>query len=287
MEWDDLRYVLAVARERSLSGAAALLSTSHTTVGRRLRALERSLGARLFDQTPDGFFPTAAGQDLIEVAERTEAELLALEGRILGRDVRLHGALRVATLDLLLRRYQGALASFLLRYPSVSLTLSASDSEVSLVRREADAALRLTNSPPGALVGRKIGQVEFAVFASKALVSRVGAEAPLRDYPWLHWDERLQMHWLDAWLATHAPGASIALRLDVGTLALQEIVAAGVGVHFLSCAEGDADPRLQRLGPVDPAFSRGVWLLTLPELRHNPRVRAFFEHMEAHAPPTV
>src|SRR5687767_7449391 len=118
VDWDDLRYVLAVSRDRTLSRAAASLGASHTTVGRRLRSIEESLGVRLFDATPDGFMPTAAGLDIAEVAERMEGELLSLEGRVLGRDARLHGALRVATMDILFRRHHRAFSSFLERYPS-------------------------------------------------------------------------------------------------------------------------------------------------------------------------
>src|SRR5689334_14747142 len=112
MDWDDLRYVLAISRDRTLSRAAVSLGASHTTVGRRVRALELKLGVRLFDQTPDGFMPTAAGQDIAEVAERMEGDMLSLEGRVLGRDARLQGRLRVATMDILFRRYHAAFSSF-------------------------------------------------------------------------------------------------------------------------------------------------------------------------------
>lgn len=279
VEWDDLQFVLALARETTLSGAATTLGTTHTTVGRRVRALEERLGVRLFDQTPTGFAPTAAGADVARVAERMEEDVLALEARVLGRDVRLAGKLRVATMDMLLRLYHGAFSSFAGRYPSVDLTVTVSDVEVSLTRREADVVLRLTNTPPDTLVGRKVGRLAFAVYASRALVGRIGPGAPLGAYPWLHWDERLNMHWLDDWLAANAPGARVVMRFDVGATMLRELIAAGIGVHFLATAEGDADPSLQRISPVEPAFDRELWLLTLSELRHTPRVRAFLDHV--------
>jgi DNA-binding transcriptional LysR family regulator len=279
MDWDDLRYVLAIARDRTLSRAASRLSVTHTTMGRRLRAIEAQLGVRLFDRTPDGFMPTAAGQDLVRVAERTEDEVLALEGRILGRDAQLHGPLRVATMDIMFRRYRHAFESFMARYPSVQLTVSTHDEQVSLTRREADIVLRMTNTPPEYLVGRKVHRVDFAIYGSTALVARVGSDAPLDAYPWLHWDERLNMRWLDAWLAANAPNARIALRLNGSSLVMREAIAAGFGVHFLARADGDPDPALQRLGPVAEGFSRDVWLLTLPDLRSTSRVRAFMDHM--------
>lgn len=280
VDWDDLRYVLAIARGRTLSRAAERMGATHTTVGRRLRALEQAMGARLFDPTPDGFTPTAAGRQVIDAAERMESETMALEARVLGQDTHLEGKLRVATLDLLLRRFIGAFSAFVSRYPSVELTVTTSDVEVSLARREADVAFRMTNTPPETLVGRKVGRVPFAVYASAELVQRVGADAPLSAYPWIHWDERLQPTWLDEWLAAHAPGARVAARVDVGLMALRELVASGLGVHFLACPDGDADPSLVRISPVEPTFERSLWLLTLEDLRNTSRVRAFMDHLE-------
>lgn len=279
VDWDDLRYVLAVTRHRTLSRAASELGATHTTVGRRLRTIESALGVRLFDQTTEGFVLTSAGQEVFEVAERMESELMSLEARVLGQDARLHGKIRVTTMDILFRRYQASISSFLDRFPGVDLTLTTSDSEASLTRREADVALRMTNTPPDYLVGRKIGRVDFAVYASRSLVERMGPDAPYEAFPWLHWDERLHMSWFDAWLSKNAPGAKIVMRVDVSSVLLRQVIASGIGVHFLACFEGDADPELQRIGPVESAYSRDVWLLTLPELRSTSRIRAFLDHM--------
>lgn len=280
MLWDDLRYVLALSRARTLSGAGQKLNVTHTTVARRVDELERSMGLRVFDKTPDGYVATAAGQELVDVAERVEAEVLAAEGRVLGHDQALGGALRVSTMDMLFRAHHQVFSSFLARYPSVHLTVSTTDDEVSLPRRQADVVLRMTNAPPAYLVGRKVGRVEFAVYASRALVAQIGKRAPLAAYPWLNWDERLNQPWLDEWLAKNAPGARTAIRLDTSSLGLHAAVTAGLGVHFLACSDGDADPAIERIGPIESAFSRDIWVLTLRELRSTPRVRAFMDHVE-------
>jgi DNA-binding transcriptional LysR family regulator len=285
VNWDDLRFVLALARHRTLSGAAKALGGTHTTVARRLRGIEVTLGARLFDASAAGYTPTAAGQLVIEAAERTETEMLALEARVLGGDAKLEGKLRVTTMDILLRRYEKVFVSFLDRFPRVELTVVCSDTEASLTRRDADVALRMTNEPTEYLIGRKIGRMDFAVYASRALAKRVGPRAAFSAFPWLHWDERLGARWLDAWLAKHASGARIAMRIDMTSVALREVIAAGIGIHFLACSEGDTDPRLRRIGPADTAYSRDVWLLTLSELRTSSRVRAFIDHFVAHASP--
>jgi DNA-binding transcriptional LysR family regulator len=285
LEWDDLRYVLALHRTRTLSAAADALASTHTTIGRRLRAIEERLGVRLFDRTPEGYVATPAGDDVARVAARLEEDVLALEARVLGRDVRLEGELRVATMEMILRHHHALFASFVAKHPSVSLTVCASDREVSLVRREADVALRLTGAPPEGLVGRRVGRLEFAVYACRKLARRVGRDhdgtPPLSAFPWLGWDLRLGTPWLDGWLAQRAPGARIVARFDVATSAWRELVAQGLGVHFLPTNEGDADSRLVRVSDVASEFGRDLWLLTLPELRTTPRVRAFLDHATA------
>src|SRR5688500_700479 len=97
--WDALRSFLAVARHRSLQGAARAIGVNHSTMFRRLNTLEARLGVRLFDRSPRGYALTAAGEHMLASAERVEDEILGLERRLLGGDVRLAGSLRVTTTD--------------------------------------------------------------------------------------------------------------------------------------------------------------------------------------------
>ncbi|MCB9698550.1 MAG: LysR family transcriptional regulator [Alphaproteobacteria bacterium] len=279
MDWDDLRYVLALSRGRTLARAAQTLGVTHTTVGRRLRNIEQGLGVRLFDRTPEGFLPTPAGQDLTAAAEGIEGEVLAAEARVLGRDSELRGPLRVSTMDMLYCGFQDLFASFVQRYPNVELTVTTSLDHVSLTRREADVALRMTRTPPEELVGRRVGQVQFAVYAAASLVASVGPDAPLGDYPWIGWDQRLDHRWFDAWLADHAPGARVAIRFDDSGRAREKAVRDGLGVHFMACFEGDALPGVVRVSPILEPFAYDLWLLTLGDLRSTSRVRAFLDHM--------
>ena len=279
MQWDDLRYVLAISRMRTLSQTAQSLGVTHTTVGRRLKSIEERLGVRLFDRTPDGFMPTPAGQDIGSVAERMESEVLSLEGRVRGRDVQLSGKLRVSTMDFLFIGYHHVFASFLKRYPSVELTVSASNEEVSLTRREADVVIRMNNAPPEFLVGRKVGKCRFGVYGANELVERIGADAPYSAFPWLHFDERMNPRWMDMWLQEYAPGCTVSLRID-NTMVMRQAIRAGIGVQLLPTFNGDSDPGLTRIGPLQEDY-RDLWLLTLPDLRNTSRVKAFMEHMDA------
>lgn len=283
MTWDDLRFVLAAHRARTLVGAGEALGVTHTTVGRRIRTAEQSWAVRLFDRTPDGLVATAAGEELVALAARMEEDLLATEARVRGRDVALRGELRVSTLDFVHGQLQPAFASFIARYPAVELTITTPMQSVSLTRREADVALRLTNSPDPGLVGRRVGTLTFAPFASPGLVEQVGAGAPLQDFPWIGYDRRLSMGWMDTWLAAHAPGAAIVLRVDDNPLLLRQLMLGGQGVGFLPIPEGRA-LGLHQLEPALTEFAMSLWLLTLADLRQNSRVRAFLDHMGEQLP---
>ncbi len=280
VNWDDLRYVMTVGRERTLNRAAKVLGVTHTTVGRRLRTIEDRLGVQLFERTPDGFVPTAAGLEVSDAAERVENEVQVVERQVLGRDARLRGRLVVSTLDIFLDGMVEGFASFAERHPSIELTVTTPTDHVSLVRREADVALRMSSTPGDDLVGRRLGRVAFAPYASRTLSDRLGPNAALGDFPWISWDDPPLAQWFDAWLTQHAPGSRVALRIDENFLTLRRCVQAGVGAHLLPCFTAERDPALHRIGPVDRALVQDLWLLTLPELRTNVRVRAFMDHME-------
>ncbi len=279
VDWSDLQVVLAVQRHGTLLHAAAAIGVAHTTIGRRLKAMERQLGVRLFDRTPRGLVPTPAGADLAATAERVEGEVLAVEGRVLGRDARPTGPLRVSTVDVLFRCFAADLRAFIERFPGIELVVDVSRETVSLSRREADVVLRVSTDPPEALVGRKAAEMQFGVYAARQLVERVGEDAPLAAFPWIGWDRGPNWRWFARWLAEHAPGAHIAMRLDDRGLLMSHAVRQGIGVQLLPCVLADADPALRRIAPLDPAFRVGVWVLTTDELRTNHRVRAFMAHM--------
>lgn len=278
VNWDDLRVVLAIARETTLVRAAASVGVAHTTISRRLKALESQLGVRLFDRTPDGLVPTAAGADFTASAERVEDEILAVQGRVLGRDAQLTGPLRVSTVDVLFCCFTGAFRSFTERYPGIDLVLDVSRDPVSLSRREADVVMRVSVSPPETLVGRRVADMQFGIYASAALVERVGEGAPLAKFPWIGWDRGPNWRWFERWLGDNAPGANVVMRLDDRGLLMSHAVRGGLGAQLIPCVLGDPDPELLRIAPLDETFRVGVWILTHPDLRTNSRVRAFMAH---------
>lgn len=154
--WDDLKYALAVHRHGGLSGAARALGVNHSTVSRRLSALETRMGVRLFDRFANGLTATALGEQAIQTAEEMERHALDLDLAIFGQDMEMAGPLKVSAPQLVI---QVALASFFTEftraYPKINLTVIATSDTVNLHRREADISIRASNEPEGTLWGRK------------------------------------------------------------------------------------------------------------------------------------
>lgn len=277
MDWDHLRYVLALSRNGTLSAAADELDVTHTTVARRIAAIETTLATRVFERIGGRYVPTAAGEQVARVAADMEEALHALDRGIAGRDQQLHGRVRLATTDILALWMQQDLTSFSRRYPEVDLELLTSDAFHSLDRREADVALRATNTPPDHLVGRRLGRIEYAVYANHELLASHGTRV-LSDLPWLGIVERMGARLTAQRRESVAPGARVVCRIDGGVAALSA-VRGGMCVGFLPCLVADPFPELVRLRPVEEDFGLDLWVLTHPDLRGTARVRALMQHL--------
>jgi len=278
MNWDDLRFLLAVHRDKTLTAAARSLGVNHATVSRRLQSVERAVGSRLFDKTTEGYRPTAACGPLLEVAERMERELLSLDRAVVGQDARLAGPLSVTTVDIVAMQLATPLAQFCRAYPEISLELSVDYQTLSLSRREADVALRLTNTPDETLVGRKACRVEFALYGAKKMLAGQRTPGDLNALPWVGWHESAGARLTERWMRRFAPEAPISCRVDSAPV-MREMVRAGAGVGFLPCFEGDALEGLERLREPEDDFGMDLWMLTHVDLRRSARVKAFIDFM--------
>lgn len=281
MDWDHLRFFLAVAQAGTLSGAARQLGVNQTTVTRRLEALESELSTRLFDRTAAGLVVTPAGMEAMRAAERVADELAAIERNVVGRDARLTGELRVTTIDLVAVFEAPLFEAFGQRYPGVVLELSVDYFPRNLTRREADVAIRWTDSPPEHLIGQRMARAEYSLYGAQALLGRYPSDAGLEEYPWLAWDDAAEARMTTDWMRRNVPRARVVCRYDMA-LALHAAARAGQGLAFLPCAYADADPMLRRMRDVEPGFGMDIWVLTHPDLRRTARVRAFLEFAAEH-----
>ena len=269
--WDDLRTVLAIARAGSLAGAARQLGVNHSTVFRRLGALETELGTRLFERAASGYSATAAGEDLCRVAERIEDEIAGLDRRLAGRDQALSGLLRLTAPDDVMERLIIApLARFRQRHPEILIEAAIDNRNLNLTKREADIAIRPTKRPPESLVGRRIGPLAVAVYAPE------GAPAESDSLPWIAWEEGTGPASDARWLARQGPVETVVYRSNS---LLNQLTACrvGLGRALLPCFLGDTAEGLRRLTPPLEELETDLWLLTHRDLRRTARVRALMD----------
>ncbi|MGI9500448.1 MAG: LysR family transcriptional regulator [Geminicoccaceae bacterium] len=280
VNWDDLRFVLAVADHGSVASAARQLGVNHTTVLRRVHAFEEAKKFRLFERLPTGYALTAEGEQLVAAARQIDDMVASLERRIAGRDLKLEGVIRVTTTDSFMTSVlPGHLASFRRQHPRIAIELALTNSRLNLTKRDADVAIRPAKELPAPLIGNRVADIGFAVYGGKDYLRTHSAEIDAGGQAWLAGDELLANSPVAGWMRRHVPNARIAFRAD-SFVALRHAAAAGLGLAVLPCCLGDADPALVRQNaPVDD-LSTGLWVLTHLDLSRAARIRAFIEHME-------
>lgn len=282
MEWSDLRYFAAVSRTGSLGGAARQLGVNHSTVFRRINALEANLGVKLFERLPAGYALTAAGEEMMATAVQVEDEINALDRRLSGRDYRLSGNIRVTTTDTIgLWFVQPHLYEFHQAHPGIQVELVISNELFSLSKREADIAIRPTQNPPEELVGRRISDIAWAVYSSREYLKgkpKLRRLSDLARHTLVSGDDSLAQLGASRWLRKQAPDAEIGYRSN-SLMAQLSAVKAGFGLAVLPCFLGDSESDLARVFAPDASLTSGLWLLTHRDLRDTARIRAFMDFM--------
>ncbi|MGV1953483.1 LysR family transcriptional regulator [Agrobacterium vitis] len=283
LAWDDLRLVKAIAQALGMAGAAATLGIDHSTVFRRLGALEEALGVPLFERRRSGYALTPTGEEAVRTAERIEAEVAQLERRLQGREIAPAGEIRVTTADsLLVYLLTPLFARFQQVYPDIQLDVVIGNNALNLSRRDADIAIRATDNPPDMLVGRRIGLIAWALYGRGQDFAAASAPKPaeLNAAHWACLGE--DMAGLKVVKAAKQQLAPKQLRYRANSvLALADAVEAGIGIGHIPCFIGDVRPALVRLSPTIPDYSASLWLLTHQDLRHSPRIRVFMDFIAA------
>lgn len=274
VNWDDLRFVLALSRATGLSTAARALGVNTSSVYRRLETLETSMGVRLFERLRTGYRLTGAGEELTEAASRMEQEAMVVERRVLGADVRMQGSMRLATSEaLMIHVLADHVAEFRAQYPDVNLDVALSNRQVDLARRDADIVIRATSAPPQHLVGRSVGHVNAAAYASSAYLDAEGRDKPLIEYEWVGYDGALVHHRQARWTSDNIPDERVKLRFD-SISAVLAVVVRGTGCAALPCFIADSHPALERLPGTYQETDVQMWVLTHPDLRKSAKIRA-------------
>lgn len=283
MQWDDLRYVLAVVRTGSALRAARLLGVNQTTVLRRLSALEAVLGARVFERRTSGQSLTSSGRLIAQAAERMEHEAQAMRSALAAQQRDLAGSVRLTTSEGLAGRLVTPfMRAFQRRYPGISVELFTCDERLDIARGEADVALRASSRPEGGgIVAQRMPDLDWTIYCSHAYAEErgmpgsrdaiaghdiVGLEGPMAQLP----------GWL--WVCGAAPETVIQFRSN-SFIGLIAHLKAGLGLGALPTICGDAEPELIRCFPPPPELKAEMWLIVREAIKTQPHVRALVDFL--------
>jgi DNA-binding transcriptional LysR family regulator len=276
--WDDLRHFLALARAGGMQAAAKALGVNQSTVQRRIAELEERVGCRLVERHLGSYRLTTLGEELRPAAEGVEAAVAAFERQLAACDKGLTGTVRVtcgSSVAACLRRTP-LIDAFHARYPGLRVELVITDRVVDLSKGEADVAIRLGEPRDEALVGRKIADASWSVYASRAYLERhgrpdnpedlkghlvVACDSSVADYPGARWQRSVAHHATVATRTDHWQGLILAVKAGAGLAALP---------HFQGDSESELVRVIDNIGLVLPYY-----LLMHRDMQQTPRVRAF------------
>lgn len=270
LDWNDIRYALAILRGGSLAAAARTLGVDQTTVARRLRALEAGIGAPLFERHRGTLTPTFAGTLVLQRGTRIEREVAALRHLAADHQAQVRGAVRLTAVDAIVSYYLVRhLADLRARHPGLAVELIASSRTLDLARREADLAIRLARPESGDFIVRRLADLGYGVYGPRTAPTETGWQA----CDWVAYERSLAHVPEMRWLAGQADEERITFRCN-NMEALASAVADGFGLGILPHVVGTRHATLRCLSGTTPVLSREIWLVVPRELRDVPRIRA-------------
>lgn len=270
-EWSDLRVFLAIYRGRSVRAAAKLLDVSHSTVSRRLRAMEEQLGLALFARQPGGLVLTKTGESIVARAERVESELIGLERDLFGKDAALSGLIRISLPPHLAQHLvMPILATFSSQYPDLAIQIFATFDIADLGRRDADIAIRFKRAPDEHLVGHALPDFASAVYATREYLERHTFVGPGASARWIGWGSKRAF----SRLQRETPFAKCPMQHHIADPSSHfHAVKSGMGFSHLQCFMADPDPDLVRVSGQRKVLLAPAWILIHPDIVTTERVR--------------
>lgn len=280
--WDDLRVLLAVHRHQSHARAARALGIDATTIGRKLRALEGSLGVPLLRRGPGGYSLTPAATALIPGIERMEEDASSIERIARGADHRVEGTVRLTAGDGILNYViVPALPALRARHRDLAVHLLGDVRVLDISKREADVAVRLVRPDAPNLIAKRLPPLPMGIFASEAYLRSRSAPVSSRNLAnqdWLDYEEGAAAYPQVRWMRRLVPSSRVTLRAST-TTTLVRACEAGLGLAVLNVAVGEAQ-RLVRVLPQADVPQRDAWIVHHRDDRTNPRVRVLVDWLE-------
>jgi DNA-binding transcriptional LysR family regulator len=276
--WDDLRFVLAVVDGGSAKAAAAALDVDHTTVLRRVSALEKHYGVKLFDRDQSGYRPTPTCHAIVEIARSVSHSVADIEQEILGRHRRLEGRVKLTTTDTIyLCGLEDMIAEFGTLHPDIVIETHVTNAKLDIARYAADIAVRPSRAPPQWLTGRRATGLSFALYGATAEFA--DTDDPLAEQCALVvLGEALAGSPAHGWINENVLSDRIVLRADSFAL-VPTMLLSGRRLGIMPCCMGDARDGLMRIGPVRREMDTFIWVLTAQGHQSPQRVRTLCDFL--------
>lgn len=283
LDWTLIQAFLAVAKNGSLSGAARETGVSQPTLSRQIKAIEDQLHVRLFDRQAKGLDLTETGHELLPAAKQMFEAAGQFANIAAGRDQQIEGTVRITASEFVSHYIlPEIMADIRQSHPDIQLELNSTDLSENLLFREADIAIRMYRPTQLDMITRKLGVLELGLFASKSYIQRRGEPGNLEDlmaHDMIGYDRSERFIKGAAKFGWELTKTDFAVRCDLQTLHV-ELIKAGCGVGILSSEVGMQVPQLVRIIQSFPVPGLAVWLTSHEALRHTPRVRAVWKHLE-------
>ncbi len=278
LDWDDLRIFLNISETGNLSAASRVLNVSQPTVGRRLKALEDSLGTRLFDRLPDGMALTSYGEQLIPLAQNMEQAANAVHRHQASFSDEVRGTVRISMYEQIAQFFMQYLPALRQRCPDIEIELFIAHGAANLSRREADIIIRECLPDIPDVIAKKLGHYHSAIYGSNSYIERnpdALSEQRYQNCDWVGYDDDHIRFFGQKWLRGKLGKRQPIIRSNNGVVLLDAVLR-GTGLSVLPCFIGDAEPGLQRLDLV-PDDGATLYLLVHKDMRKSPAVRLMMD----------
>lgn len=282
LNWDDLKYFLAMAEEGSLSAAARKLNVSQPTLSRRLTALEEDIGSDLFVRTRSGLEMTHFGEQLINSARHMRDDVHTIERMATGHDSSLKGSVVISCVEILGADWMvRQTRPFRDQFPGITVEFKVENAASDLLRREADIAIRMFRPVQNDLIAKRVGTMTYGYYANREYLAANGTPETLdqiEGHEFILPHDEILAHTNKFGKRPYHPKGNISFRSN-NLITLASAVRQGFGIGAYSCIMGDEDPNLVRLFGNMAVFSSDIWLVTHAELRRSARIRAMFDFL--------
>lgn len=274
MRWGDARIFLALYRAGSVRAAALQLGTSHSTIARRFEAFESNLGVKIMERQGSAYVLSDSGVELLHSAEKIENEFFALKRKLIGKDNRLAGSIRITIIDVYASHLlMPDIQEFMNKYPDIQIELNVSYQALDISKREADIAIRTLSIPPSDLIGRKLCSIYDTAYSTAKYVENHDLKNP-KSACWIGFGSVSRY---PKWVR-ESDFPHLACKGIFDSMLLQLHAAqAGMGIAYLPCFLGDQDNKLIRISPNNLRTSKDLWILRHKDTRSTARLKIFTE----------